>query len=161
MSETSTSPSNSSSEILAAAIGIEYQADPLVMDAIVENDENEETPNEGSVGINTNVTEEQVDESEGVPNNDFCFTHDDFIEYQSSMNDATRHQNKHTVVWSEIKAMEGEQVSVSSAQGTIKWKVVESVEDDDMTKVIGEELEVYQKGMDVMKGEYNSLSAAF
>ena len=57
--------------------------------------------------------------------------------------------------------MEGKQVSVSSAHGTIKWKVVESVEDDDMTKVIEEELEVYEKGMDVIKGKYNYLSAAF
>ena len=76
---------------------------------------------------------EETGDADDIPNNDFCFTHDDFIEYQSSMNDATRHQNKHAAAWSEIKSMLGEEVSVKSAKhGTIKWRVVESVLDDDV-----------------------------
>ena len=147
---------------MRSAIGIEPQADPSVMDAIVENEENEELPNIEGPHINATATEDPVDESEGVPNNDFCFTHDDFIEYQSSMNDATRHQNKHTVAWSEIKEMEGEEVSVSSSvQGTIKWKVVESVQADDMTTVIEKEWKSYKDGMSVIKSEYTSMAAAF
>ena len=106
---------------IGSVIWIEPQADPSVMDVIVENEENEEILNKWGPSIHANATEESVDELKGVPNNDFCFTRDDFIEYQSSMNDATRHQNKHTVAWNKIKSMEGEQVSItSSAQGTIK-----------------------------------------
>ena len=113
---------STSGSSLNLMIGIELQADPSVMDTIVENEENEEVPNEREGSINANDTEESVDESEGVPNNDFCFTHDDFIEYQLSMNDTTRQQNKHTVACNEIKSMEGEEVSVSSlSQGTILW----------------------------------------
>ena len=144
------------------ATGTEPQADPSVMDSIVENEEIEELPNREGPHINANAMEETVDESEGVPNNDFYFTHDDFIEYQSSMNDATRHQNKHTVSWNEIKAMEGEEVSVSSStQGTIKWKVVESVQDDDMTTFIEKEWKSYKDGMSVIKCEYKSMADAF
>ena len=128
----------------------------------MENEGNEDVPNEGGPPINANATEEAVDESEGVPNNDFCFTHDDFIEYQLSMNDATRHQNTHTVAWNEIKAMEGEEVSVSSSvQGTIKWKVVESVQDDDMTPIIEKEWKSYKDGMSVSKCEYKSMADTF
>ena len=78
------------------------------------------------------------------------------------MNDATRHQNMHTVAWNEIKAMEGEEVSVSSsAQGTIKWKVVESVQDDDMTPIIEKEWKSYKDGMSVIKCEYKSMAHTF
>jgi len=35
--------------------------------------------------------EEQAD-LEAMPNNDFCFTEDDFLESVTEMNDATRHR---------------------------------------------------------------------
>ena len=56
---------------MRSEIGIEPQADPSVMDAIVENEENEELPNIEGPHINATATEDPVDESEGVPNNDF------------------------------------------------------------------------------------------
>lgn len=102
--EASTSGS-SSSVIIGSGIGIEPQSYPLVMDVIVENEEHEDITNEGGPSINASATDEPVDESEGVPTNDFCFTHDDFTEYQLLINDATRHQNKHKVAWNEINAM--------------------------------------------------------
>lgn len=37
------------------------------------------------------MTVEEIDDTDEIQHNDFCFTHDGFIEYQSSMNDETRH----------------------------------------------------------------------
>jgi len=54
-----------------------------------------------------------------------------------------------------------EVIASSSAQGSIKWKVVESVRDDFMTKVIDKELKDYNYGMHVIKGEYKYMADAF
>ena len=37
--------------------------------------------------------EDEIDESEDIlcPNNDFCFTEDDFLEARTNMNETTRH----------------------------------------------------------------------
>ena len=55
---------SSSSVIIGLVIGIETQADPSVMDTIVEDEENEEIPNEGGPSINANATGDPVNESE-------------------------------------------------------------------------------------------------
>ena len=148
---------------------IEAAVDPSVMEAVEEQEDNVEGGQEDQVGPEDNVVPDGVSmpteargESEEIPNNDFCFTHDDFIEYQSSMNDATRHQNKHAAAWSEIKSMVGEEVTVKSAKdGTIKWRVVESVVDDDMRVKIEAEQKEHDKKVSIMKSEYVTLLSAF
>ena len=71
-----------------------------------------------------------------LPNNDFCFTEEDFLEQRNDMNNATRHQGTYQGVWSEIRAMVGEEVETkSSKDGNIVWKIVESVTDDDFNEI--------------------------
>ena len=37
-----------------------------------------------------------------TPNNDFCFTEDDFIDSVNNMNDATRHRSNYNSIWDYI-----------------------------------------------------------
>ena len=146
---------------------IEAAVDPDLMDAVEEHEDNVEGSQEDDIGPGdvpggVSMPTEAGGEADQIPNNDFCFTHDDFIEYQSSMNDASRHQNKHAAAWSEIKSMVGEEVSIKSAKdGTIKWKVVESVVDDNMRETIEREQKEYDKKVGMLKREYSTLSSAF
>ena len=72
----------------------------------------------------------------GCPNNDFCFTEEDFLEQRNGMNDATRHQGTYHGVWSDIRAMVGEEVETkSNKDGNIVWKIVESVTDEDFNEI--------------------------
>ena len=107
---------------------IEEAVDPSVMGAVEEQEYNLEGSQEDDIGPEdkavsggVSIPTEETGDSDNIPNNDFCFTHDDFIEYQSSMNNATVRQNKHAVAWGKIKIMLSEEVSVKSAKdGTIK-----------------------------------------
>ena len=76
--------------------------------------------------------EDEIDESEDIlcPNNDFCFTEDDFLEARTNMNEATRHTGTYNSAWSEIKSLEGESVECRNADGVVTWKIVSGVEDD-------------------------------
>ena len=72
--------------------------------------------------------------AQGCPNNNFCFTEEDFIAHYNKMNDATRYQGKNNDAWKEIKSLEGTTVPCNSSKdGRIIWYVVpsESVIDDD------------------------------
>ena len=63
---------------------------------------------------------EDIENEEATPNNDFCFTNDDFVEYRTQVNDATRHQGKYREAWHIIKGLEGhEEVSRSTADGKV------------------------------------------
>ena len=76
--------------------------------------------------------EDEIDESEDIlcPNNDFCFTEDDFLEARTNMNEATRHTGTYNLAWSEIKSLEGESVECRNADGVVTWKIVSGVEYD-------------------------------
>ena len=54
-------------------------------------------------------TPQSVDEDndEALPNNDFCFTEDDFLEAQANMNEATRHIGVYNSTWTKIRELEG------------------------------------------------------
>ena len=72
-----------------------------------------------------------TEEEEGTPNNDFCFTEEDFIATQTEMNDATRHQGNHNAAWRSIQEMKGEVVNCNNTKdGKCAWTVVESVTED-------------------------------
>ena len=76
------------------------------------------------------VTSEMVEteEEEVTPNNDFCFTEEDFIATQTELNDATRHIASQGKAWNEIKAMKGKVVCCNNAKdGKCEWTVVENV----------------------------------
>ena len=151
------------------ADAIEAAVDPSVLDALEEQEDNVEGGQEDELGPEdiqvpggVSMPSEATGDDEEIPNNDFCFTHNDFIEYQSSMNDATRHQNTHAAAWNEIKSMVGEEITVKSAKdGNIKWRVVECVRDDDMREIIEREQNEYDKKVGMMKNDYSTLASAF
>ena len=70
------------------------------------------------------------------PNNDFGqYTIHDILQQQDEMNIAQVQYGKKEEAWEKIAALEGtEVVSKSSADGTIKWKVVKEVTDDKFAK---------------------------
>ena len=76
--------------------------------------------------------DEDTEENEDViyPNNDFCFTEDDFFEAQINMNEATRHTGTYDLVWSKIKALEGDIVECRNKDLVVNWKIVSNVEED-------------------------------
>ena len=71
-----------------------------------------------------------------LPNNDFCFTTEDFIETRSQMNEATRHHGTYLNAWQDIQRLLGEEVEVgNTSSGMIVWKIVKSVNDDEFSNV--------------------------
>ena len=51
------------------------------------------------------VEENDLNNSESLPNNDFCFTKDDFIESINNINDATRYRGNYHFTWNKIKLL--------------------------------------------------------
>ena len=82
-------------------------------------------------GNNGNVPDPEDEDPAHVPNNNFCFTEDDFLESLSNMNDATRHRSKWHDAWQIIKGLEGEEVACeSAADGKVTWKVISECDED-------------------------------
>lgn len=69
--------------------------DPVLVDTVEENEDIE--PEE------ENMNEEVEGSNDDTLNNDFCFTNDDFIEYYTEINGATRRQGKFKEAWATIK----------------------------------------------------------
>ena len=116
------------SSLLDAVVEAEDHSDPS---RLVAEDGSDEDNSEAD-GIASGTDNSPL----GCPNNDFCFTEEDFLEQRNDMNDATRHQGTYQGVWSEIRAMVGEEVETkSSKDGNIVWKIVESVTDDDFNEI--------------------------
>ena len=91
--------------------------------------------------INLDVLEEEVfvdsqpqdeieEEEDFSPNNDFCFTEDDFLEARTNMNEATRHTGSYNQAWSQIRVLNGNTVEVKHSEGNLIWRIVGGVEDD-------------------------------
>jgi len=79
---------------------------------------------------------------ECLPNNDFCFTAEDFIETRNNVNNATRHQGTYAAEWKIINELEGhKETCINRKDGTVVWKVVpsHSVTRDDFSEVREEE----------------------
>ena len=73
--------------------------------------------------------QDEIEEEEDfTPNNDFCFTEDDFL--RTNMNEATRHTEAYNQAWSKIRALIGDTIEVKHSEGNVIWRIVESVEDD-------------------------------
>ena len=124
----------------AASAGV--YIDAAAVDAVEEDEDNIDDASDED-------TDTPEEENQGIPNNDFCFTEADFLNYQTSMNDATRHQSKHSLAWDEIKNLTDEEVKCSSSgDGNLTWKVVEGVYDDELQKIrIEEEKMFFSKRM--------------
>lgn len=45
---------------------------------------------------------DKADNEEAMPNNECCFSNDDFVEYLTQVNDVTRHQGKYREAWNII-----------------------------------------------------------
>lgn len=79
-----------------------------------------------------------------LPNNDFCFSEEDFLETRRMMNDATRHRGTFLNAWDTIKALVGTTVEITSQQGPLLWTVVDKVDEDELKAVREEELNFFQ-----------------
>ena len=90
---------------------------------IEDTEETLESPNDAECS-------EEID----LPNNDFCFTHEDFLENTLWNNNASRtaqrHAGAYNSAWREIKALVGQTVESKSSKGNALWTIVEDVEDD-------------------------------
>ena len=73
-----------------------------------------------------------LNNSESFPNNDFCFTEDDFIEFVNNINDATRHRGNYHFTWNRIKDLEDVEYISNTAHNyySITWKVISSCDED-------------------------------
>ena len=77
------------------------------------------------------VLDDETNNTEDLcPNNDFCFTEEDFLEARTNMNEATRHTGTYNSTWSKIRDLEGADVVVKNSDGEVIWKIVNDVEDD-------------------------------
>ena len=95
-------------------------------------------------GDSVESEQDTVEDEGSMPNNDFCFTEDDFIETRQQMNDAIRHQGTYMDAWTKIKALENHELTVISAKGgALKWKVVPNVVHDDFEVIQKEGRKIY------------------
>ena len=62
------------------------------------------------------TTAESEEAEESIPNTDFCFSKEDFIETQMQMNDATRHQGNRNAAWTAIKELKDKVVDCSNTK---------------------------------------------
>ena len=124
----------------AASADVDVDVDAAAVDAVEEDEDNIDIASDED----TDTPEEA---NQGILNNDFCFSEADFLNYQTSMNDATRHQSKHSLAWDVIKNLTDEEVKCSSSgDGNLTWKVVERVYDDELQKIRIEEEFFFQRG---------------
>ena len=97
-------------------------------------------------GDNDNAPDPEDQDPTHLPNNDFCFTEDDFLESLSNMNDATRHRSKWHDAWQIIKGLEGEEVACqNAADGKVTWKVISKCDEDIFASIRIRELEIFKK----------------
>ena len=68
--------------------------DPTVMDAVTEEEDT-------LIPVEM-MNEDDCQDDNSHPNNDFCFTEDDFIDSVNNMNDATRHRSNYNSIWDHI-----------------------------------------------------------
>ena len=101
--------------------------DPAIIDAVTEE---EDTLNPMEMMMEDDCQDkDSIDNSH--PDNDFCFTEDDFIDSVNNINDATRHRSNYNSIWDQIKALDGvEYISGDNHKdGAITWKVIYSCND--------------------------------
>ena len=113
MTEQNESQEGSNSSTFAGLVG--------TMDSVVLEDE---------LLADSQPQDEIEEEEDFTPNNDFCFTEDDFLEARTNMNEATRHAGSYHETWSKIRALTGDTVEVKHSEGNVIWRIVGSVEDD-------------------------------
>ena len=112
--------------------------DPAIIDAVTEE---EDTLNPMEMMMEDDCQDkDSIDNSH--PDNDFCFTEDDFIDSVNNINDATRHRSNYNSIWDQIKALDGvEYVSGDNHKdGPITWKVISACNDDAFGETRKEEL---------------------
>ena len=110
------------------------------------------------------LDEEDEDSNPGenpgeTPNNDFCFTHEDFLEHYDNMNEVTRHRGVYKEAWDKVKILEGhKEVGKSSKDGQIVWTVMEKVSDDVFREIREKEVKLFEdKTFSVQKWEVPQL----
>ena len=122
--------------------------DEVVADDAIESSEDPLDPSRLIADSSHNVmneSNESEDSGAQLPNNDFCYTEEDFMESRQMMNDATRHHGTYLHSWNTIKSLVGQTVVTnSSTHGSLTWTVVGSVVDDDFKDIRQQEVEYSQ-----------------
>ena len=109
---------------------------------------------------NDNAPDPEDEDPAHLPNNDFCFTEDDFLESLSNMNDATRHRSKWRDAWHIIKGLEGEEVACqNAADGKVTWKVISECDEDIFASIRIQELDIFKKRFNPMIKNEAEISA--
>ena len=86
--------------------------DPTVMDAVTEEEDT-------LIPVET-MMEDDCQDDNSHPNNDFCFTEDDFIDSVNNMNDATRHRSNYNSIWDHITKNNTIQYNTYNTYNTIQ-----------------------------------------
>ena len=86
-----------------------------------------------------------------MPNNEFCFAEEDFVEYRSSTNDATRYFRAYTITRDKINGQLGTEAATNSDDGSITWKSVESVERDDFIPNCEKKLRMFDSPLCILE----------
>ena len=96
LDEVTTSSNSATQTVASSTVSNSDPIEPADEDAIVEagDDENSVQDEEADGGTNLQL----------APNNDFCFTEEDFLRVSNEMNDATRHQGRFIDAWKKSKS---------------------------------------------------------
>ena len=95
--------------------------------------EEEDPLNPADIEGHANDDDDPASEADpqSLPNNDFCFTEDDFLESVTGMNDATRHRGVWHNAWKKITELEGKEIECNNAKdGKVVWKVIKECDED-------------------------------
>ena len=131
------------------------------MEDAVEELEDHNNPQLMEDNVANNVEDEGVACNNNHPNNNFCFTQEDFLETQYQMNDATRHHGSYNEAWDTIKALEGKVIETSNAKmGKMQWTVVasESIVQDNFSFIEQDELRRHKEKMVPLKSNEDILN---
>lgn len=91
--------------------------------------------------INENGDENE--EESNAPNNDFCFTLDDFLPIPGSI-DGVHHRYVYTKAQEHIESLNGKTVEVGKGDEAITWKVVPGVFEDKLKDTITAEEDAFE-----------------
>ena len=149
MTNTASSTIGDSAATTVTAVSTAATNDTANYDAVIEE---EDVLDPAQIeGEPDNAPDPEDEDPTQLPNNDFCFTEDDFLESVTNMNDATRHRSKWRDAWKIINELEGEEVMCqNAADGKVAWKVVSECDEDIFLSIRTRELELMKKSFDPM-----------
>ena len=130
----------------------DFDATTIIDDTLNEiitniEDSSEDSNDENNANNEPNENEDEESEVEdndnAAPNNDFCFTTDDFLPVSGSP-EFLFHQGKLSQARAHIESLNGKVVTEGKGEEAIEWRVVPGVFQDDMKEIIEAEEEAFE-----------------